>query len=153
MRATLALLLVLAMALVAGCGQAATSEKPAAKAETTKPAAEKVDNPITITPDPGPLALKDPATEATIDTADGVDQAEAAIVGGFYLRALRQSKLADAFGTKAEAFALLNQVKVAQEWLLTYSRTTVNGQPAEAYAATICVDTKTGKQTRYTEAP
>jgi len=52
-----------------------------------------------------------------------------------------------------EAYELLNQVTFQGEWLLTYSRTTVDGESADAYAATVVVDAKTGAQLRVTEAP
>lgn len=153
MRAVLALLLALSVALVSGCG--ATKPEPTvsttgsstqgAASSTTKPA-EKIADPITITPDPGPLG-------SGINAKDGVDKQEAQVVGASSLVALREKRLGDAYGANTEEYTLLNQVKVQGEWLLTYSRTTVDKQPSDAYAATIVVDTKSGKQIRVTEAP
>lgn len=161
------LLLALTMATVSGCqtakpDQAAQTggasktvpqpaEKPAEKV-AEKPA-EKPAEPIVITPDPGPLATEDPIAESTISVKDGVSEKEAQVAGAYYLRALREKRLGDKYGTTSEAYTLLNQVKFTGEWLLTYSRTTVDGKPADAYAATIALDSKTGKQLRATEAP
>jgi hypothetical protein len=152
------LLLALTVVMVSGCQARETAESPktAQTGATTKAAdapAEKVGAPLTITPDPGSLALKDPLAEATINVSDGVDEKEAQVAGAYYLRAFRENKLGGAFGATAEAYTLLNQVKVRGEWLLTYSRTTVDGQSADAYAVTVALDAKTGKQLRITEAP
>jgi hypothetical protein len=153
------LLLALTAVAVSGC-QAAKPEQAAQTESTPKTAtqpaekaAEKVASPIVITPDPGPLATKDPIAESTISVKDGVSEKEAQVAGGYYLRALREKRLGATYGTTSEAYTLLNQVKLRGEWLLTYSRTTVDGKSADAYAATIVVDTKTGKQLRVTEAP
>jgi hypothetical protein len=152
------LLLALTMAAVTGC-QAAKPEAAQTKSTpktATQPAekvAEKVADPIVITPDPGPLSTKDPIAESTIDAKDGVSEKEAQVAGGYYLRALREKRQGAKYGTTSEAYTLLNQVKLRGEWLLTYSRTTVDGKSADAYAATVVVDTKTGKQLRVTEAP
>ncbi len=156
MRAPLALALILSLALMFGCQSTAPDD--AAKTGTTESAgktAEKVGEPVVITPDPGAIeaTIPEAGAESTIDASDGVSEQEAQVVGAYYLRALRQERLGAEFGTTSEAFALLNQVKVQSEWLLTYSRTTVDGESADAYAATIVVDTTTGKQTRFTEAP
>ncbi len=156
MRAPLALALILSLAVMSGCQSTAPDD--AAKTATTKPVdktAEKVGEPIVITPDPGAIeaAIPDAGVESTIDTSDGVSEQEAQVVGAYYLRAIRQERLGAEYGTSSEAYTLLNQVKVMSEWLLTYSRTTIDGDPADAYAATIVVDTATGKQLRYTEAP
>jgi hypothetical protein len=155
MRVALMLLLTLTTVAVSGC-QTAKPQQAARPESTTKAvtqAAEKVANPIVITPDPGPLATKDPLAESTISVKDGVDEKEARVAGGYYLRAHRENTLGAKYGTTSEAYTLLNQVKLRGEWLLTYSRTTVDGKSAGAYAATIVVDTKTGKLLRVTEAP
>lgn len=155
------LLLALTTATVAVSGCQAAKPEQAAQTESAsktvpQPAekvAEKVAEPIVITPDPGPLATKDPIAESTISVKDGVSEKEAQVAGAYYLRALREKRLGDKYGTTSEAYTLLNQVKFTGEWLLTYSRTTVDGKSADAYAATVVVDTKTGKQLRATEAP
>ena len=155
MRAALVFLLALTMVAVSGC-QAAKPEQVAqtgTAAKTVTKAAEKVANPIIITPNPGPLATKDPIAESTISVKDGVDEKEAQVAGGYYLRTHREKALGAKYGTASEAYTLLNQVKLRGEWLLTYSRTTVDGKSADAYAATIVVDAKTGKLLRVTEAP
>jgi hypothetical protein len=154
-RVALVLLFALTTTAVSGC-QAAKPQQPAQTESAAKPAAkpaEKVADPIVITPDPGPRALKDPIAESTISVTDGVDEKEAQIAGGYYLRAHREKTLGAGYGTTSEAYTLLNQVKMRGEWLLTYSRTTVDGKPADAYAATIVVDTRNGKLLRVTEAP
>jgi len=158
MRVLLAVVLVLSFAFMTGCQadkpeQTADSSEQSAEDQGAVEAAEKVENPISITPDPGPLALKDPIAEATVDVSDGVDELEAPILGGYYLRAHRETTLGDAYGETAEAFELLNQVTFQGRWLLTYSRTTVDGEPADAYAATVVLDAQTGKQLEITEAP
>jgi len=157
MRASLALLLVLVLALMSGC-QGGTSEETAkigAATESTDKVAEKVGEPVVITPDPGAIeaTIPDAGAESVIDASDGVSEKEAQVVGAYYLRALRQERLGAGYGDTSEAFSMLNQVRVMSEWLLTYSRTTIDGEPADAYAATIVVDSNTGKQLRFTEAP
>lgn len=151
MRVAAALLCALSIALVSGCQSA---EKPAQDAQPgkvaqTETAAKTIQNladPITITPDPSALGSK-------VDAKGGISKDEAQIAGAADLIALRKAKLGDGYGATSEEYTLLNQVKVMGEWLLTYSRTTVDKAPADAYAATIVIDTKTGKQLRVTEAP
>lgn len=157
MRAPLVLALILSLALMSGCQSAAPND--AATPDATTESAEKTDGnvgePVVITPDPGAIEATVPeaGAESTIDAGDGVSEQEAQVVGAYYLRAVRQERLGAEYGKTSEAFTLLNQVQVMNEWLLTYSRTTVDGESADAYAATIVVDTATGKQLRYTEAP
>lgn len=157
MKVLLALVLALSMTFMFGC-QGAKPEVGAGATSTgqsSEKPTEKVGEPVVITPDPGPLAAIESGkgAESMIDATDGVDEKEAAVVGAYYLRAHLEAKLADAYGDTSEAYTLLNQVKVMSEWLLTYSRTSVDGKPADAYAATIVVDTKSGKMLRVTEAP
>jgi len=153
MKTVMALLLALSLLLVGGCGQSDASQpsEPKPAAQPAEKPAEKSATPVVITPDPGPAALKEPSE--SIDASDGVDEAEAQVVGAYYLRALREERLGAEFGNATEEFAMLNQVKLQGEWFLTYSRTTVNGESADAYAATIVIDAKTGKQSKVTEAP
>jgi len=158
MRSLLALSLILSMTLLAGCGAdkpADTSQNQGSTQAAEKPA-EAVGEPVTITPDPGELGSKDLAGASPvtlIDATDGVDETEAQIVGSQYLRALRAERLGADYGKTAEAFTLLNTSKLMGEVLLTYSRTTVDGAAADAYAATIVLNEKTGEQVRVTEAP
>jgi len=158
MRVLMAVVLLLSLALVTGCQadkpeQDAKSPEQTSQAESPADTAKKVENPITITPDPGPSALADPIAAAAVEVGDGVDEQEAKILGGYYLRVHREKTLGDAYGDTAEAYELLNQVTFQGEWLLTYSRTTVDGEPADAYAVTVAMDAKTGTQLRVTEAP
>jgi hypothetical protein len=159
MKLPLLVALVLLTTALSGCQsakpeQATKAQVVAEQPPVTQPA-EKTDTPITITPAPGGSASAKPGAspESLVDATDGVDEKEAQIVGAQYLRALREQKLGANFGSSTEAYSLANQVKVQGEWLLTYSRTSVGGQPSDAYAATIALDSKTGKQTRVTEAP
>lgn len=150
--------LLVSLALVTGCqadkpAQDVKQPEQSSQAEVAVETAEKVENPITITPDPGPSALADPIAGGAVEVGDGVDEQEAKILGGYYLRVHREKTLGDAYGETAEAYELLNQVTFQGEWLLTYSRTTVDGASANAYAATVVVDAKTGAQLRVTEAP
>jgi hypothetical protein len=151
MRAALALLCVLSIAMISGCQSAETPAQTTkttqtAQTETAAGTTKSIADPITITPDPSSLGSK-------VSAKGGISKNEAQIAGAEGLIALRKDKLGDSFGTSSEEYTLLNQVQVMGEWLLTYSRTTVNKAPADAYAATIVLDSKTGKQLRVTEAP
>ncbi|NTU71196.1 MAG: hypothetical protein HGB10_05190 [Coriobacteriia bacterium] len=155
MRVVLVVLLAASVAVVAGCGSGAstmpsqsqdsTQTQPSEQAQVDSPVAEKIADPITITPKPKPV----PPSVAE----GGISKVEAQALGGEMLVAHRKKTMGDAYGTSSEEYSLVNQVAFQGEWLLTYSRMTVNNEPSEAYAVTIAIDAKNGKQLRLTEAP
>jgi hypothetical protein len=158
MKKLVTLALILSVAVVAGCGSKSAAPQTTGASGSVQPAqtsqpqsapatAQKSATPVVITPDPGSL-------DAAVDPKGGISKEQALVAGAKGLIALRQKRLGAQYGASTEEFTLYNEVKVRDEWLLTYMRATIDGKAStNAYASTIVISAKTGKQTRFTEAP
>jgi len=92
-----------------------------------------------------------PAEGAAADS--GADKSTALAVADAALTDLRVKSLGDKYSQTSETFATVNVMQLKGNYYITYSRTLVDGKPADAYAATFVVDPKAKKVVSFNEKP